>query len=129
MRKSIILLLGLVLLFAIPALASTPENENMPAPTSEDQQFMGLAALSEEELINITGNQLIINDPSLTLIESSIRPTKDIPEWALKQGLQYMGLSDKTINIILNYFRSKTTLRVSVYQDENGNLLVIFSAF
>jgi predicted ATP-grasp superfamily ATP-dependent carboligase len=59
MKKSIILLLGLVLLFAIPALASTPENENAPAMTSEDQQFMGLTTLSEEELMGVEGNHVI----------------------------------------------------------------------
>ncbi|MCR4422890.1 MAG: hypothetical protein NUV32_10520 [Exilispira sp.] len=65
MKKSIILLLGLVLLFAIPTLASTPENENAPAQTSEDQQFMGLATLSEEELMEIEGNHVIYetNEP------------------------------------------------------------------
>jgi len=56
MKKSIILLLGLVLLFAIPALASTPENENAPVPTSEDQQFMDLTQLSEDQMIEINGN-------------------------------------------------------------------------
>jgi hypothetical protein len=55
MKKSIILLLGLVLLFAIPILASTSTNENAPVPTSEDQQFMGLTTLSEEELMEIIG--------------------------------------------------------------------------
>jgi len=61
MKNSIILLLGLVLLFAIPALASTPENENAPAMTNEDQQFIGLTTISEEELIEIYGNAEAIN--------------------------------------------------------------------
>jgi hypothetical protein len=46
----------------IPTLASTPTNENTPAVASEDQQFMGLTTLSEEELMGIDGNSLIIND-------------------------------------------------------------------
>jgi hypothetical protein len=59
MKNSIIFLLGLVLLFSIPTLASTPENENAPAMTSEDQQFMGLTQLSEEELMKISGNIIL----------------------------------------------------------------------
>jgi hypothetical protein len=45
----------MVFFIAIPALASTPENENAPAVASEDQQFMGLTQLSEEECVNILG--------------------------------------------------------------------------
>jgi hypothetical protein len=41
---------------AIPTFASTPENENAPAMTSGDQQFMGLTQLSEEDLFTIIGN-------------------------------------------------------------------------
>ena len=41
---------------AIPAFASEPTNENAPAMTSDDQQFMGLTTLSEEELMEISGN-------------------------------------------------------------------------
>jgi len=55
MKKSIILLLGLVLLFAIPTLASTPTNENAPAQTSEDQQFLDLLIISTDELIELDG--------------------------------------------------------------------------
>ena len=47
---------------AIPSLASTQENENAPVPTSEDQQFMGLTTLSEEELMGIEGNKLALYD-------------------------------------------------------------------
>jgi hypothetical protein len=46
----------MVFFIAIPALASTPEDENAPAMTSEDQQFMGLTQLSENQMIKINGN-------------------------------------------------------------------------
>jgi hypothetical protein len=46
---------------AIPELASTPENENAPAVASEDQQFLDLNILSEEELIEIYVNAIPID--------------------------------------------------------------------
>jgi hypothetical protein len=58
MKKTIIIFLAMVFFMAIPTLASTPENENAPAMTSEDQQFMGLTQLSEEELLDIIGNYI-----------------------------------------------------------------------
>ncbi|MCR4422904.1 MAG: hypothetical protein NUV32_10590 [Exilispira sp.] len=84
MKKSIILLLGLVLLFAIPVFASTPENENAPAVASEDQQFIGLTTLSEEELVGITGN---LDQQNGQIAEGQIEPpNNDIASGSSKAG-------------------------------------------
>jgi hypothetical protein len=64
MKKTIIIILAMLFFIAIPILASTPENENAPVPTSEDQQFMGLTQLSEEDLLTIIGN--VITSDSIT---------------------------------------------------------------
>jgi len=63
MKRSVIILLVLIAFFAIPALASTPQSENAPAPTSEDTMFLGWQLLSDEELLAIIGN-IIIDDAS-----------------------------------------------------------------
>ncbi len=56
MKRSIIISVALIVLFAMPVLASTPEQENAPL-ASEDELFLGeMSQLSEEELINIVGN-------------------------------------------------------------------------
>ena len=62
MKKTIIIILAMLFFIAIPALASTPTNENAPVPTSEDQQFMGLTQLTEEELLDIFGNVITGTD-------------------------------------------------------------------
>jgi hypothetical protein len=62
MKKTIIIILAMLFFIAIPAFASTPENENAPVPTSEDQQFMGLTQLTEEELLDIIGNVITGSD-------------------------------------------------------------------
>ena len=49
-------MLALIAFFALPTLASTPQPENAPAPTSEDTMFLGWQLLSDEELINIFGD-------------------------------------------------------------------------
>ena len=55
MKKTIIIILAMLFFIAIPAFASTPENENAPAPTSEDQQFLDLLIISTDELIELDG--------------------------------------------------------------------------
>ncbi len=56
MKRSIIILLALIVLVGMPVLASTPEQENTPLD-SEDELFLGqMSQLSEEDLIEIIGN-------------------------------------------------------------------------
>ncbi len=132
MKKSIILLLGLVLLFAIPTLASTPEDENAPAMTSEDQQFMGLTTISEEELMGIEGNVVTSYADGASPITS--RTIKDIEkklksfDWRLKESdhilhISYEQNSDgtytitiTTIGITTEYIISGTDfLQIEIY--------------
>ncbi|MCR4422861.1 MAG: hypothetical protein NUV32_10365 [Exilispira sp.] len=56
------------LFIAIPALASTPTNENAPTIASEDQKFLGLTTLSEEQLTNIKGDAETVTDQTLIYI-------------------------------------------------------------
>jgi hypothetical protein len=84
--------------------------------------------LGEEELMRVEGNQTIINDPALTLIESK---TKVINQYILKiigMALDDLGFSDSTINLIKTYLNKHKTIIISVYQDDNGNILVIITA-
>ncbi|MCR4422922.1 MAG: hypothetical protein NUV32_10680 [Exilispira sp.] len=61
MKRSIIILIALVLFISLPVFASTPEEENAPAATSEDSMFMDLTQLSEEELMRVEGNAIPLN--------------------------------------------------------------------
>jgi len=56
MKRTIIILIALILIVSLPVFASTPEEENAPAATSEDSMFMDLTQLSEEELTLANGN-------------------------------------------------------------------------
>jgi hypothetical protein len=56
MKRSIIILIALVLIISLPVFASTPEEENAPTATSEDGMFLDMTQLSEEELMAIIGN-------------------------------------------------------------------------
>jgi hypothetical protein len=56
MKRSIIILIALVLIISLPVFASTPEEENAPTATSEDGMFLDMTQLSEEELNKILGN-------------------------------------------------------------------------
>lgn len=54
MKRSIIILVALIVLFAIPVLAEAPEQENAPSPTLDDLKS-GLFELSNDELASIDG--------------------------------------------------------------------------
>jgi len=56
MKRSIIILIALILIVSLPVLASTPTQENAPNATSEDTMFLDMTQLSEEELMAISGN-------------------------------------------------------------------------
>jgi hypothetical protein len=56
MKRSIIILIALVLLVSLPVFASTPTQENAPAATSEDTMFLDMMQLSEEELMGVEGS-------------------------------------------------------------------------
>ena len=55
MKRSIIILIALVIFMAVPVLASTPEQENAPIADEEYIFLLDLTQLSEEQLINIFG--------------------------------------------------------------------------
>ncbi|MCR4422913.1 MAG: hypothetical protein NUV32_10635 [Exilispira sp.] len=56
MKRSIIILIALVLLTSLSVFASTPEEENAPVATSEDAMFLDMTQLSEVDLMGIEGN-------------------------------------------------------------------------
>ncbi|MFN3411794.1 MAG: hypothetical protein ACK4YF_06535 [Exilispira sp.] len=66
MKRSIIILLSLTILLAMPVLAEAPSQENAPL-AGEGQLFLGeLSQLSEEELIDILGNLYYsVEDPEM----------------------------------------------------------------
>lgn len=57
MKRYIIILIALVLIISLPVFASTPTQENAPAATSEDELFLDMMQLSEEELMGVEGNR------------------------------------------------------------------------
>jgi len=62
MKRSIIILIALVLIVSLPVFASTPTQENAPTATSEDGMFLDMAQLSEEELMGVEGNKVVFED-------------------------------------------------------------------
>ncbi|MCR4421546.1 MAG: hypothetical protein NUV32_03595 [Exilispira sp.] len=56
MKRTIIILIALVLFISLPVFASTPEEENAPVPTSEDGLFLDMTQLTEDQMIDIYGN-------------------------------------------------------------------------
>ncbi|MFN3411509.1 MAG: hypothetical protein ACK4YF_05065 [Exilispira sp.] len=57
MKRSIIILLSLIVLWVVPVLASTPCQENAPMASQEDSLFLlDISQISEEELNKIIGN-------------------------------------------------------------------------
>ncbi len=65
MKKSLIILVALIVLFAMPAFASTPQPENTPTPTEEDTTFLGLEQLSEEQMLEIMGLAIVFEGVKL----------------------------------------------------------------
>jgi len=63
-KGTIIILIALILFISLPVFASTPVEENAPASTSENELFLYMTQLSEEELLKIEGN---VNNQTMTL--------------------------------------------------------------
>jgi len=62
MKRSIIILIALVLFISLPVFTSAPTQENTPMKTIEHGMFLDMTQLSEEELMGIEGNRTIIED-------------------------------------------------------------------
>ncbi|MCR4421547.1 MAG: hypothetical protein NUV32_03600 [Exilispira sp.] len=76
MKRSIIILIALVLIVSLPVFASTPTEENAPTATSEDTMFLDMTQINEEELTHIFGQvQIAEYDYNIT------GPTPDISEY------------------------------------------------
>ena len=56
MKRSIIFLMTLIVLCALPVLASTPEQDMVLIVDEGDGEFSELEQVSDEELLNIIGN-------------------------------------------------------------------------
>ncbi len=56
MKRSIILLMALIVLCAMPILASTPEQDMVLIVDEGDGDFSGLEQVSDEQLANVEGN-------------------------------------------------------------------------
>jgi hypothetical protein len=116
MKKNIIIILAMVFFIAIPSLASTPTNENMPVPTSEDQQFMGLKTLSEEELIEIIGNVVFHEENDPITINTIVR-------LALEGGITF----DEGITISLTS-ENVQIISASIFISKSGKVILTLTA-
>jgi len=112
MKRSIIILIALVIFMAVPVLASTPEQENAPIADEEYIFLLDLTQLSEEQLINIFG--LIATDNidgtntfnpfTQTGTTSDGKKFKIIKEWTIKKDLLF--LTSSILLIMLSIFSS-----------------------
>jgi hypothetical protein len=66
MKRTIIILIALVLFISLPVFASTPTEENAPAATNEDaKEMIDIMTLSDNELQNVKGEGWVsIEDPN-----------------------------------------------------------------
>ena len=58
MKRSIILLMALIVLCALPVLASTPEQDMVLIVDEGDEDFSGLEQVSDEQMGEIFGNMI-----------------------------------------------------------------------
>ena len=56
MKRSIIFLMALIVLCAMPILASTPEQDMVLIVDEGDGDFSGLEQVSDEQLVEVEGN-------------------------------------------------------------------------
>ena len=60
MKRSIILLMALIVLCAMPILASTPEQAMVLIVDEGDGEFSGLEQVSDEQLVEVEGNLQVV---------------------------------------------------------------------
>ncbi|MCR4422924.1 MAG: hypothetical protein NUV32_10690 [Exilispira sp.] len=121
-KKSIIFLIALTLIVSLPVFASTPTQENAPAPTSEDGMFLDMTQLSEEELMGVEGNVITAeSDGASPITKDSIknieRKLKSI-NWRLKDWNNLLGISyeqnlDGTYTITITVIGVTSTFIIS----------------
>jgi hypothetical protein len=75
MKRTIIILIALVLFVSLPVFASTPTEENAPIPTSEDGMFLDFIILNEEEMIYINGQYAYFDSNPLLIPDEWVNTT------------------------------------------------------
>ncbi len=60
MKRSIIFLMALIVLCAMPILASTPEQDMVLIVDEGDGDFSGLEQVSDEQLVEVEGNLQVV---------------------------------------------------------------------
>ncbi len=125
MKRSITILLALIVLFAMPVLASTPEQENAPL-ASEDELFLGeMSQLSEEELINIEGNVIKSASDGASPITSK-RIIDEIRNSDISGGSAstVAGQDDYSNSIIETLFNSFKSFLTKYFCSKNINISI-----
>ena len=60
MKSSIIFLMALIVLCALPVFASTPEQDMVLIVDEGDGEFSGLEQVSDEQLVEVEGNLQVV---------------------------------------------------------------------
>ena len=60
MKRSIIFLMALIVLCAMPVLAGTPEQDMVLIVDEGDGEFSGLEQVSDEQLVEVEGNLQVV---------------------------------------------------------------------
>lgn len=116
MKNCFILLIGLIVLFSMPVFASTPQQENAPAPSSEDTMFLGLEQVSEEELLEIIGDVVFHEENDPVTKDTVIRILIDTIQ--IDYGITISSsMTEGSISVSVYYSLKTGTVVVSITYD------------
>ena len=101
MKRSIIFLMALIVLCALPVFASTPEQDMVLIVDEGDGDFSELEQVSDEEMANVEGNRFSsaadgASNITLTAGSVTISGSKNIVITTSKEGGAVVGIGETT---------------------------------